>query len=235
MAGMPFSALLDRSDIWRGDSLSRAGVSVVPSGFAELDAGLPGGGWPVGTLTEILPAHAGIGELRLLGPALASRRGSRLAWIAPPYLPYAPALAAAGIDIASLVIVRAASHRETLWAVEQALASNACGAVLAWLSGTKYAELRRLQIAAEGGRAPAFLFRPPEVSSEASPAALRIALGTSGGGLAVEVFKRRGTPLAHPILLPAMPPAVRTRSFHVDRHPAAAAAARDFPARLVHA
>jgi len=240
MAGMLFSALLDRSDIWRGDSLSRAGASVVSSGFAELDAGLPGGGWPVGTLTEILPAHAGIGELRLLGPALASRRGSRLAWIAPPYLPYAPALAAAGFDIASLIVVRAASHRETLWAAEQALASNACGAVLAWLSGAKYAEvkyaeLRRLQIAAEGGRAPAFLFRPPEVSSEASPAALRIALGTSGGGLAVDVFKRRGTPLARPILLPAMPPAVRTRSFHVDRHPAAAAAARDFPARLVHA
>jgi cell division inhibitor SulA/protein ImuA len=171
----------------------------------------------------------------LLGPALASRRGSRLAWIAPPHLPYAPALAAAGIDIASLVIVRGASHREMLWAVEQALASNACGAVLAWLTTAKYAELRRLQIAAEGGRAPAFLFRPPEASSEASPAALRIALGTSGGGLAVNVFKRRGTPLARPILLPAMPPAVRTRNLHVDRHSAAAAAARDFPARLVHA
>jgi hypothetical protein len=235
MAGMPFSALLDRPDIWRGDSLNRAaGASVVPSGFQELDTGLPGGGWPAGALTEILPAHEGIGELRLLGPALASRRGSRLAWIAPPHLPYAPALAAAGIDIAKLVIIRTASHRETLWAAEQALASNACGAVLAWLQNAKYAELRRLQIAAGGGRAPAFLFRPPEAASESSPAALRIALGTSRGGLAVEVFKRRGTPLTCPILLPAMPPAVR-RSPHVDRHPAAAAAARDFPARLVHA
>jgi len=45
--------------------------SVVSSGFPELDAGLPGGGWPAGALTEILPAHEGIGELRLLGPALA--------------------------------------------------------------------------------------------------------------------------------------------------------------------
>jgi hypothetical protein len=122
-----------------------------------------------------------------------------------------------------------------LWAAEQALASNACGAVLAWLPRAKYAELRRLQIAAEGGRAPAFLFRSAEAASESSPAALRIALGTSNGGLAVEVLKRRGTPLARPILLPAMPPAVRSRSHHVDRHPAAATAARDFPARLVHA
>jgi cell division inhibitor SulA/protein ImuA len=239
MAGTPFSfsALLERPDIWRGDSLNRSGASVVSSGFSALDDGLPGGGWPAGALTEILPAHEGIGELRLLGPALAglSRRGLRLAWIAPPHLPYAPALAAAGIDIARLVIVRTTSRKETLWAAEQALASNACGAVLAWLREAKYTELRRLQIAAEGGRAPAFLFRPPETAEEFSPAALRITLGTAAGGLAVHLFKRRGTPLARPVLLPAMPPAVRGRNPHVDRHPAAAAAARDFPARLVHA
>src|SRR5215467_7455101 len=239
MAGLSlsFSALLERRDLWRGDSLNRAGAPVVSSGFPALDAELPGGGWPAGALTEILPAHEGIGELRLLGPALASlsRRGSRIAWIAPPHLPYAPALAAAGIATAKLVIVRTASPKETLWAAEQALASNACGAVLAWPGEAKYPELRRLQIAAEGGRAPAFLFRPPETAGESSPAALRIALGTAGGGLAVEVFKRRGTPLARPVLLPAMPPAVRGRNLHVDRHPSAAAAARDLPARLVHA
>src|SRR5258706_198301 len=230
-----FSALLDRPDIWRGDSLNESGSLVVSSGFPALDAGLPGGGWPVGALTEILPAHEGIGELRLLGSALASRRGLWLAWIAPPHLPYAPALAAAGIDITRLVIVRTASRKETLWAAEQALASNACGAVLAWPGNAKYTELRRLQIAAEGGRAPAFLFKPPETAGESSPAALRIALGTSDGGLAVRVLKRRGAPLAQPILLPAMPPAVRSKNHHVDRHQAAPAAARDFSARLVHA
>jgi cell division inhibitor SulA/protein ImuA len=239
MASMPlsFAALLDRPDIWRGGSLSQAGAPTVPCGFPGLDAELPGGGWPAGALTEILPAHEGIGELRLLGPALAglSKRRLRLVWIAPPHLPYAPALAAAGIDIANLVIVRAASPKETLWAAEQALASNACGAVLAWPQGAKYAELRRLQIAAEGGRAPAFLFRFPEAAGESSPAALRIALGTSDGGLAVRVLKRRGTPLSRPILLPAMPPTVRSKNHHVDRHSAAPAAARDFSARLVHA
>ena len=239
MAGtpFPFAALLERPDIWRGDSLSRTGTPAVPSGFPELDAELPGGGWPAGALTEILPTHEGIGELRLLGPVLAglSQRGLRLVWIAPPHLPYAPALAAAGIDIANLVVVRVASPKETLWATEQALASNACGAVLTWPQGAKYAELRRLQIAAEGGRAPAFLFRVPEAASESSPAPLRIALGTSDGGLAVRVLKRRGAPLAQPILLPSMPPAVRGKSHHVDRHPVASAAARDFSARLVHA
>src|SRR6266404_1545316 len=83
-----FAALLDRPDIWRGDSLNRVGTPTVACGFPELDAELPGGGWPAGALTEILPAHEGIGELRLLGPALAglSQLGLRLAWIAPPHL-----------------------------------------------------------------------------------------------------------------------------------------------------
>jgi cell division inhibitor SulA/protein ImuA len=235
MAGMPFS--FDRPDIWRGGDLARTVAPAIPSGFPALDAELPGGGWPSGALVEILPAHEGIGELRLLGPALAAltKRGLRLAWIAPPHLPYAPALAAAGIDTGKLLIVRALSSRQSLWAAEQVLASNSCGAVLAWPKSAKYAELRRLQIAAEGGRASAFLFRSPELAREPSPAPLRIALGTASGGLAVRVLKRRGAPLARAVLLPAMPPVARGKDRHVDRRPAARAAARDFPARLVHA
>jgi cell division inhibitor SulA/protein ImuA len=235
MAGMPFS--FDRPDIWRGGSFARTSAPAIPSGFPALDAELPGGGWPSGALVEILPAHEGIGELRLLGPALAAltKRGLRLAWIAPPHLPYAPALAAAGIDIGKLVIVRALSAKAALWATEQALASNSCGAVLAWPKSSKYAELRRLQIAAEGSRASAFLFRSPEAAREPSPAPLRIALCAAAGGLAVRVLKRRGAPLIRPVLLPALPPAARGKDRHVDRRPAARAAARDFPARLVPA
>ena len=239
----PFSlaSLLERPDVWRGDSLSRVDTPAIPSGFRGLDGELPGGGWPAGALTEVLPAHEGIGELRLLGPTLSalSKQGSWLAWIAPPHLPYVPAFAAAGVDMAKVIIVRTASPRETLWAAEQALRSNVCGAVLAWLQAAKYTELRRLQLAAEGGCAAAFLFRPGGSASEPSPAALRIALGTANGGLAVRLLKRRGAPLARPILLPAMPPAIRSNSknfgHHVDRHPATAAAARNFPARLLHA
>src|SRR5258706_4515511 len=135
MASMPisFAALLDRPDIWRGHALSRAGAPTLPCGFPGLDAELPGGGWPAGALTEILPAHEGIGELRLLGPALAglSRRGLRLAWIAPPHLPYAPALAAAGIDLTPLIIVRTRSRQEELLAARQGPASHAWHPVLA--------------------------------------------------------------------------------------------------------
>jgi cell division inhibitor SulA/protein ImuA len=169
-----------------------------------LDAEIPGRGWPVGSLTEILRTQEGIGELRILGPALAalSAQGKYLAWIAPPYSPYAPALAAAGINPARLFIVRTGSEKETLWAIEQALRSNACGAVLAWPAAPRYPELRRLQLAAEGGRSLALLFRPSQAANESTPAALRIALASEQGGLAIRILKRRGAPLDRPVLLP---------------------------------
>jgi cell division inhibitor SulA/protein ImuA len=201
--GAPLAALLARPDIRRGDALAQVASPSVPTGCAALDAELPGGGWPTGCLTECLPAHEGIGELRILGPALAalSRAGKRLAWIAPPHLPYAPALDAAGIALAQLLIVRTAAARDALWAAEQALASAACGAVLIWPNTVKYAELRRLQLAAEKARALAVLFRPPRAAGEASPAALRLALHTAAGTLAVRILKRRGAVCAQPVVV----------------------------------
>ncbi|MBI4290970.1 MAG: translesion DNA synthesis-associated protein ImuA [Betaproteobacteria bacterium] len=197
--------------LWRGADLARAVTPGVSTGFPVLDAEIPGRGWPVGSLTEILRAQEGIGELRILGPALAalSAQGKYLAWIAPPYSPYAPALAAAGIDPARLFIVRTGSEKETLWAIEQALRSNACGAVLAWPAAPRYPELRRLQLAAESGRSLALLFRPSQAANESTPAALRIGLASEQGGLAVRILKRRGAPLDRPVLLPVVPPAAR--------------------------
>ena len=190
--------------IWRGNQLSR-GCPGIASGFAPLDAELPGGGWPGGALTEILPQHEGIGELRILGPALAqlAAQGKFIVWIAPPHLPYAPALAAAGIDLARIVIVKTSRDGDTLWAAEQALRSAACGGVLLWPRAPAFPQLRRLQLAAEDGRCLAVLFRPPQAACEPSPAVLRLALATHQGGLAVSILKRRGAPIARPILLPA--------------------------------
>jgi hypothetical protein len=193
--------------LWRGGELARTAAPGVATGFAALDRELPGGGWPVGSLAEIMPAHEGIGELRLLGPALAhlSQAGKPLFWIAPPHLPYAPALAAAGIALSQLAIVRTRTPQDTLWATEQALRANACGAVVAWpAAGVDYTALRRLQVAAEGSRALAFLFRPPRAARETSPAALRLLLDTERGGLAITIAKRRGAPLARPVVIPAL-------------------------------
>jgi hypothetical protein len=202
------SALLQRADIRRAADLAQVALPSVGTGFDSLDAELPGGGWPAGALSEILPAHPGIGELRLLGPALAqlSRRGRRLAWIAPPYLPYAPALSAAGIDLATLIIVKTRTPTDALWAAEQALSSAACGAVLLWPQHWHYKQMRRLQIAAEGRDTLAFVFGFPGAATASSPAALRIALSAATGGIRLDILKRRGGALHQPLFISPSPP-----------------------------
>lgn len=244
----PLNALTDilrHRLVWRAGELARSEPPGIPSGFPALDAELPGGGWPGGVLTELLPEHEGIGEIRALGPALArlSHEGRWLAWIAPPHLPYAPALQAAGIDLARVMIVRTRSPQDTLWALEQALQSGACGAVLGWPEKASFTQLRRLQIAAEGSAALAFLFRSPLAARESSPAALRLHLQSLRGELAVKILKRRGGPLARPLLLTPAPvvetppvPFNVSGIHHVLGRPVPAApAAGIFPARLDHA
>ena len=58
--------------VWRASQIGGGALRTSASGFAALDAQLPGGGWPHGVLTELLLPQPGIGELRLLAPALAA-------------------------------------------------------------------------------------------------------------------------------------------------------------------
>lgn len=190
--------LLTRPDIWRGDRLAQAPLPAVATGCAELDAVLPGGGWPRGALTELLVDGAGLGELSLLTFALANIRQSG-GWsllVAPPYPLHAPAWAAAGVDLAKLAVVSPASGRDALWAMEQALASGAPRAVIGWAPHADARALRRLQVAAAGSDALAFLFRSTRLAVDASAAPLRLQLAGADGQLAVRILKRRGPPLA---------------------------------------
>jgi len=194
---MTVSHLLDqRADLWRGNRHPVAAPPGVPTGHAALDALLAGGGWPRGAVTEILVAGQGMGGLRLLMPALARLSREAAGWIAfvgPPLLPYAPALAAWGVALERLLVIRPETAEGALWAAEQALRSAACRAVLGWPAAIAPVALRRLQLAAEAGDAPAFLFRPPDVAAQPSPAALRLAVRpTVAGGWRIEVLKRRG-------------------------------------------
>jgi hypothetical protein len=201
--------ILRSHPVWRGGALA-AGVSTLATGFQALDDELPGGGWPRQAFTEILNDRPGVGELALILPALAAltRSGKRCVLVAPPHVPYAPALAAAGVDLVNLLVVEA-KGRDALWAAEQALRSGGCHALAAWLAKARYAELQRLAVAAEASRAAAFLYRPLAAAHESSPACLRLALESAGADLAVHIVKRRGAPLAAPRLLPLK------RPFHV--------------------
>ena len=200
--------ILRRQPVWRGGAPSAAAGRAVPTGFAVLDRELPGGGWPAGALTEILAAREGVGELRLVLPVLAAltAAGRRIAWLAPPHLPYAPALAAAGVRLEHLAVVRAPGRRDALWAAEQVLRAGACHALLAWLPSVCYAELRRLAIAAEASPGIAVLFRTPGAARESSPCCLRLALEARDGRLVARILKRRGAPLAAPLCIPVGTP-----------------------------
>lgn len=202
--------VLARPDVWRGNRLAEAPLPAVASGFAELDAELPGGGWPRGALTELLTDGAGLGEVSLLLPALRQLReaGGWSLVVAPPHPLHAPAWAAAGIDLARLAVVSPASERDGLWAMEQALASGAPRLVLGWAGHADARALRRLQVAAGQGGALAFLVRPSRAAQEASPAPLRLALAAGPAGtLAVSLLKRRGPARADPLYLPLPRPA----------------------------
>jgi hypothetical protein len=186
--------LLRHPALWRGGA---GALETVPTGFRALDARLPGGGWPLDTLVELLVPTAGVGEIRLLLPALRhlSAAGTVprwIAWLAPPHLPYAPALADAGLDPARMLVVRPRAGLDRLWAMEQALRSGACAAVLGWTGEARDPMLRRLKLAAEEGRTPAFLLRPSSCRDDHSPAALRLALAARDYGLDVEILKSRG-------------------------------------------
>jgi hypothetical protein len=166
----------------------------LPTGFAALDAALNGGGWPTGAIIELMPEAQGIGELSLLLPALAqlNRAGRYVAWIAPPCLPYPPALVQHGLMLDRLLLVQAQDTPTILWAAEQALRCPAIGAVIAWPAALDDRRVRRLQLAAETGGSCGLLYRPVAAAQQSSPAALRLRLKALDGGLHIDILKARG-------------------------------------------
>jgi len=202
------ATLLEHPAIWRGDDCAPE-PATLPSGFAALDAALPGHGWPQGALTEMLLEREGIGELRLALPALAhvQAQGRDVVWIAPPHWPYAPALAAAGLDLARFYIVRCRDPKDALWAYEQALRAPECGAAFAWHAVHDDRALRRLQVAAREGRTWGVLWRRPGQPGSATAAPLRLRLAPAENGLVVRVLKRRGAGLPEPLVIDFAPSA----------------------------
>jgi len=204
--------LLAHPSVWRGRS--RAALETFSTGFAALDAGLPGGGWPRHGLIEILTPRPGVGELYLLLPALAALSRAMPArwctWISPPHEPFAPALEAHSVALERMLLVRTLSSPSgarnsqrrrgegdmSLWALEQALRSGACEIALAWLPRASPRAIRRLQLAAEQGRALGVLYRSQRFAHVASPAMLRVLLdpiaepGRQGARL--QLLKSRG-------------------------------------------
>ena len=210
--GLPFLDSFSssaRHKVWRGNELGLADAQVIATGHSALDEQLPGGGWPVGAMTEVLQPTPEAHAWQLLLPALAQAvQGSTgpVVLIGSPFEPFGPALAAHGLPVEALLWVRSEAAAARSWACEQALRCADVAAVLAWLPQARVGDLRRLQLAAAQHDALLFVFRPDTTVQSTSPARLRLRLESceeDSGLIDVHVLKRRGPPLASPIQLPA--------------------------------
>ncbi len=204
-----------RNDTWRGRqrhfqehrvSANSAchGAQGLATGYATLDAQLQQGGWPLNSTIELLSDGCGLGAMGLFLPAMErlSEQGRWQVFIAPPYIPYAPLLAARGIDTRQVLLVHPKNQKDLLWATEQALRSTTCSAVFSWLGAHdyRYSELRKLQLAAAGGDSLTVLFRPNQACHNHAPSSLRLQMREYRK---VHILKQRGGNQSIDVELPA--------------------------------
>ncbi|MFK7890225.1 MAG: translesion DNA synthesis-associated protein ImuA [Granulosicoccus sp.] len=198
----PLDALLkSHPALWRGRDQYTDNHLSVPTGFPALDKALPGRGWHVGGVTELLLDQHGIGELSLLLPGLRHVTSGHLnpesnqrlwaAFVSPPHIPYAPAFINAGIQLDRLLIINAADDTETLWATEQVLRSGLFGSVVSWINRSSAQRQRRLQLAAETGKTWAVVYRPLHSHKEHSPVCARICIESINQQLTLKIIKSR--------------------------------------------
>jgi protein ImuA len=219
--------------LWLASQLAHSATRCVDTGFAALSTQLPGGGWPLGVLIDLLVQQHGIGELRLLRPALLGLGKRPVVLLQPPHAPQALALAALGLEPSQLIWIRSgAKSGDALWAAEQVLRSGCCGALLMWQNHARGETLRRLHLAAQSGDTLFCMLRPLTAAQEASPAPLRLSLKPAAGGVHIGFVKRRGPQRDTPLFLP-LTPSLLQRHAPLDRTTPATAPARDILPALV--
>ena len=220
--------------LWRGTQLARGAGKTVDTGYGALSAELPGGGWPVGSLIELMVQQPGIGEIRLLQPALAAVSTRPIALIQPPHVPNGLAFSYMGLPSERLMRVTAPKTADALWSAEQILRTGSCGALFCWQQHIRSDSLRRLHLAAQATETLFVLVRPLASAADASPAALRLGLRPAEGGLTVDILKRRG-PIRNENVSIALQfsPILLSPYGRIRRHSLAPAIAGGFPSEVV--
>ena len=191
----PLNQIALPAAVWRGSDLGDAVMHAYSTGWAELDAQLPSGGWPARSLTEILSPQPSLLEFRLTGDALrqATAAGKQVILVGAPKQPHVPGLLRAGLAANQLIWIEADQPAQRKWVVEQIVKSNAAGAIIAWLPQARAEQIRRLQIVSLTCNAPVFLCRPDSSRHESSAAPLRLHAEIGfDWELHVNIFKRRG-------------------------------------------
>jgi protein ImuA len=220
--------------LWRGSQLARSHGQTVDTGYAVLSAELPGGGWPLGTLIELLVQQPGVGEVRLLRPALAAVSKRPIALVQPPHIPNSLAFAYLGVPLDKLLRLRAAKMADALWSAEQILKAGSCGALVFWQQHMRTESLRRLHLAAQSSETLFMVVRPLACAPDSSPATLRLAVRPAGSGIVVDVIKRKGPIRTERLSVTLQPsPILLSPHARVRRHPSTAVVAGSVPSTLV--
>ncbi|CAB3774279.1 translesion DNA synthesis-associated protein ImuA [Paraburkholderia humisilvae] len=197
--------------IWRASQLARRNGRSIATGYASLSAELSGGVWPLGALIEFLPQCSGVGELRLLQPALSSLRKRPIGLIAPTHPLNGPGLGSTGLPLAFVVQARAPKMADKLWAAEQMLAAGSFGALVLWLQQVPHASLRRLHLAAQSSETLFAVVRPETAALATSPATLRLGLRPIKEGLAIDILKRLNPVAAKRLTITTQSPMLYSR------------------------
>jgi hypothetical protein len=219
--------------LWRASQLARGRGRTVDTGYAALSAELPGGGWPVGALVDLLVQQAGVGEMRLLRPALSALGRGRIALVQPPHIPNGLGLGYIGLPLEHVMLVKATKTADALWSAEQILRAGSCGALVFWAQHVQTSSLRRLHLAAQSSETLFVMVRPLAAAQDSSPASLRLTLRPAGDGLTVHIVKRRGPTCVEPVAVALQPtPALVSCHARFSRRPLAPVAARGLPAEV---
>lgn len=226
--------------LWRASQMARAPGLYAHTGYPDISAQLPGGGWPLGNLIEVMTPRAGIGELQLFRPALCGSARTCLSSVStglvhscaqpddqrpivliqPPYVPQVCAWAQWGVNPARLLWLSPQKSADALWATEHILNSGAFAAIVLWQHALRDSALRRLQLSAQKGDTLFVLVRGLAAARQSSPAPLRLALHPAPAGLYVHIVKRRGRMSEQPVQITLYPDSLRR-----DEHAAASSEA----------
>jgi protein ImuA len=166
----------------------------------------------------LLVQQAGVGELRLLQPALSTIGIRPIALLQPPHTPDCLGLSYIGLPLEQILHVKATGTADALWSAEQILRTGSCGALVFWAHHVKASALRRLHLAAQSSETLFVMVGPLAAAQDSSPALLRLALRPAEDGLTVDIVKRRGPTLAVPLSIVLQPtPILLSRHGRVRR------------------
>lgn len=183
------NSLKQRRLIWQARAQLNDEHECIASGYPEFDQAL--GGWPSRGLIELQLERYGLGELRLILPALKRLSSTRpfQVWVAPPAL-----LLPHNLDARALsrqIIVRPTDAKQQCWVLEQLVSSACCSAVVCWMEHLSAPQAKRLQVLARENGTPVFIIRNMAASTESLPISLRLSLHAQELGLRVDVRKRQ--------------------------------------------